>query len=86
MGAEWRELVLRPLAVHLVSLDARKHVLWGLNFRPYTTQARGNTASFRKERKDTEYPTLGVKNTLAKVRSRWMDCIPDRDDRGKRVN
>lgn len=65
--------MLRPLAAHLVSLDDRKHVLLGLNFRPYTTQAGGNTASFRKERKDTEYHTLGVTNTLAKIRSRWMD-------------
>lgn len=74
MGAEsGGELVLRPLVVHLVSLDVRKHVLLGLNFRPYTTQTGGNTASFRKEIKDTEYPTLGLKNTLAKIRSRWMD-------------
>lgn len=69
MGAKWGgELVVRPFVVLLVSLDVRKHVILGLNFRPYTTWTNGNTASFRKEIK--EYPTLGLKNTLAKISTR----------------
>jgi len=53
MGAEWGwELVVRPFVVLLVSLDVRKHVILGLNFRPYTIWTNGNTASFRKEIKD----------------------------------
>lgn len=80
MGAQWGgELLVRPCVVHLLSLNIRQHVILSLPFSgllPHGTN--GNTESFKinKSIKDVKYPLvgiLGLKSTIAKIKTHWMD-------------